>query len=61
MPLPDVLSVTRPLNENVVGVDVGVGLVGELLPVHADAHIRNRTAQPRLNIGISAPEWIGCG
>lgn len=45
--------------------DMGVGGVGEgegdgavLLPLlHADANIRSSTTQPRLNIGISAPEW----
>jgi hypothetical protein len=44
-----------------VGVSVGVGLVVELLLPHADAKIRSRATQPRLNIGISAPEWMNYG
>ena len=38
----------------------GDGAVGEEEP-HADPKIRSRTTQPRLNIGIRAPEWIGLG
>jgi hypothetical protein len=38
------------------GGGVGVGVV--VAPVHADAIIRSRTTQPRLNIGIVAPERI---
>jgi hypothetical protein len=37
-------------------VGEGEGDVAVLLPLlHADANVRNRTTQPRLNIGISAP------
>ena len=36
----------------------GEGEVAVLLPaLHADANVRSRTMQPRLNIGMSAPEW----
>jgi hypothetical protein len=52
MPLPVMLSVTVPLNENVVAVVVGVGdgEVVVLLPPHADAEIRRKTMQPRVNV-----------
>jgi hypothetical protein len=53
IPLPVVLSLTVPLNENVVGAAVaGVddGDVVVLLLPHADAEIRSRARQPRLNI-----------
>jgi hypothetical protein len=47
-----------PLNAivrvGVAGVDGAVGVV--LPPPHADAKIRSRTTQPRLNFGISAPD-----
>jgi hypothetical protein len=40
------------------GVGEGEGDVAVLLtPLHADVNVRSRTTQPRLNIGISAPEW----
>ena len=51
-----VLSVTCPLSEN-VGVDDGAKKHADS-DVHAAAEIRSRTTQPRLNIGIRAPEWI---
>jgi hypothetical protein len=51
-----VRSVTCPLTEN-VGVDDGAKKHADS-DVHAAAEIRSRTTQPRLNIGIRAPEWI---
>ncbi len=59
-----VLSVTCPLSENVVTVGVGVGVGDddvELQPVHTDAKVTSRRAQPRLNIGISdLQNELGC-
>jgi hypothetical protein len=55
----DVLSVTSPLNENVVAIAVGGGVGDEGArkqadsDVHPDARITNRTTQPRLKTGIS--------
>jgi hypothetical protein len=51
-----------PLNPMIRVVAVGVG-VGDvvLFPPHAAAKIRSRTTQPRLNIGIGAPNGLSDG
>jgi hypothetical protein len=51
---PDVVaSVTCPPYE-----DIAEGAVAVLFLPHANAEIRSRRTQPRLNVGIGAPEWI---
>jgi hypothetical protein len=64
-----VLSVTCPVSDmgvGGVGEGAGFGEAGEgegnvavlLPPLHADANVRSRTTQPRLNIGISASGFV---
>ena len=55
IPLPVVMSVTRPLRENVVVGDGDVVVL--LLPPHATAASISKRAPPNWNFSIASTHW----